>query len=64
VIFGAVTIFGILSWYFVPEQKWLRRSLITQQIHTANDDSVAGSSTVPELSSRESIARRHSEDTK
>nr|GAT54735.1 gamma-aminobutyric acid transporter [Mycena chlorophos] len=31
VIFGSVTIFGILSWYFVPQDKWLRRELVMQQ---------------------------------
>ncbi|KAG7096509.1 hypothetical protein E1B28_003938 [Marasmius oreades] len=30
VIFGAVTLFGILSWYFTPEEKWLRREVILQ----------------------------------
>lgn len=25
VIFGAVTIFAILSWYFIPAEKWLHR---------------------------------------
>ncbi len=28
VIFGAVTIFGVISWYFVPEDKWLRRDVV------------------------------------
>ena len=23
VIFGAITIFGFLSWWFIPEEKWL-----------------------------------------
>ncbi|KAF7294748.1 Gamma-aminobutyric acid transporter [Mycena indigotica] len=31
VIFGAVTIFGVASWYFIPEDKWLRRELVLQQ---------------------------------
>ncbi|KAJ6516258.1 gamma-aminobutyric acid transporter [Mycena sanguinolenta] len=30
VIFGAVTIFGVASWYFTPEDKWLRRELVLQ----------------------------------
>ncbi|KAJ7716320.1 amino acid transporter [Mycena olivaceomarginata] len=30
VIFGAVTIFGLISWYFTPEDKWLRRELVLQ----------------------------------
>jgi translation initiation factor 5B len=25
---GAVTIFAILSWYFVPEQNWLKKEQI------------------------------------
>lgn len=30
VIFGSVTLFGILSWYFTPEEKWLRTEFIEQ----------------------------------
>ncbi|KAJ8085847.1 hypothetical protein PM082_004666 [Marasmius tenuissimus] len=30
VIFGSVTLFGIASWYFTPEDKWLRREVILQ----------------------------------
>lgn len=33
VILGAVTIFGILSWYFIPEDKWLRRETVLQSLH-------------------------------
>ena len=36
VIFGAVTIFGILSWYFTPEHKWLRREKVVQALAGAN----------------------------
>ncbi|PFH50562.1 hypothetical protein AMATHDRAFT_40760 [Amanita thiersii Skay4041] len=32
VIFGSVTIFGILTWYFTPEEKWLRREQILQAL--------------------------------
>jgi translation initiation factor 5B len=35
VIFGAVTIFGIVSWYFTPEDKWLRRELGLQALRSA-----------------------------
>jgi len=28
VIFGAVTIFAVLSWYFVPAHQWLRQEQI------------------------------------
>lgn len=35
VIFGAVTIFGVMSWYFVPEGKWLRREAVLQAMHAA-----------------------------
>ncbi|KAH8829950.1 gamma-aminobutyric acid transporter [Flagelloscypha sp. PMI_526] len=28
VIFGAITVFGVLSWWFIPEDKWLRREII------------------------------------
>ncbi|KAI8984932.1 hypothetical protein BD414DRAFT_523018 [Trametes punicea] len=37
VILGAVTIFGILSWYFIPEDKWLRREQIIQQLRVADE---------------------------
>jgi len=36
VIFGSITIFGILSWYFTPAEKWLRREQILQALHTAS----------------------------
>ncbi|KAF5390428.1 hypothetical protein D9757_005219 [Collybiopsis confluens] len=38
VIFGTVTIFGILSWYFTPEEKWLPREQILRALHSANGD--------------------------
>jgi translation initiation factor 5B len=37
VIFGAVTIFGIASWYLTPEHKWLRRELVLQALHAADE---------------------------
>ncbi|TFK22197.1 hypothetical protein FA15DRAFT_596525 [Coprinopsis marcescibilis] len=36
VIFAAATLFGILSWYFTPEDKWLRREQVIQAFETAN----------------------------
>lgn len=39
VILGAVTIFGILSWYFIPEHKWLRRQQVIRALN-ATDQSV------------------------
>ncbi|THV00551.1 hypothetical protein K435DRAFT_818286 [Dendrothele bispora CBS 962.96] len=32
VIFGAVTIFGILCWWFTPEEKWLRREIVLKAL--------------------------------
>ncbi|KAJ7150188.1 amino acid/polyamine transporter I [Mycena filopes] len=37
VIFGAVTIFGVASWYFTPEDKWLRKELVLQALRTADE---------------------------
>ncbi|KAI0662858.1 hypothetical protein C8Q70DRAFT_1042556 [Cubamyces menziesii] len=37
VILGAVTIFGIISWYIIPEDKWLRREQILQQLRVADE---------------------------
>ncbi|KAF7364728.1 Gamma-aminobutyric acid transporter [Mycena venus] len=36
VIFGAVTIFGVASWYVTPEDKWLRRELVLQGLHATD----------------------------
>ncbi|KAI0063074.1 amino acid transporter [Artomyces pyxidatus] len=43
VIFGSVTIFAILSWYFTPANKWLRQEQIEQALHSAegHPDAVA-----------------------
>jgi len=40
VIFGAVTIFGIASWFFTPEEKWLRREQVLQALHAADQPEV------------------------
>jgi len=37
VIFGSVTIFAILSWYFTPEDKWLRREQVLQALRTVDE---------------------------
>ncbi|KAI0301930.1 gamma-aminobutyric acid transporter [Multifurca ochricompacta] len=49
VIFGSVTIFAILTWYFTPPHKWLRQEQIEQAMRTAegHPDPV-GNSAVPE----------------
>ncbi|PCH41639.1 amino acid transporter [Wolfiporia cocos MD-104 SS10] len=47
VIFGAVTIFGILSWYFIPEDRWLRREQVLRALQVADEAPLeAGSSGV------------------
>jgi len=38
VIFGAVTIFALLSWWFVPEDKWLRQEQIERVMHIAEGE--------------------------
>ncbi|KAI0302969.1 gamma-aminobutyric acid transporter [Russula brevipes] len=35
VILGLVTIFAILSWYFIPPEKWLRQEQIERALHSA-----------------------------
>ncbi|EJF63115.1 amino acid transporter [Dichomitus squalens LYAD-421 SS1] len=53
VILGSVTIFGILSWYFVPEEKWLRRDQVLHQLKVADEplegEQSYASTSVPEL---------------
>ncbi|THH19670.1 hypothetical protein EUX98_g8725 [Antrodiella citrinella] len=45
VILGVVTIFGVLSWYFVPQSKWLRESLVEYTFRAADEPaSTAGPS--------------------
>lgn len=39
VIFGAVTIFGVLSWYFTPEDRWLSRQHVLQSMKAADGTS-------------------------
>ncbi|EDR05003.1 APC amino acid permease [Laccaria bicolor S238N-H82] len=41
VIFGAVTVFGVASWYFTPEEKWLRPQLVAQALKTSEQPPVA-----------------------
>jgi len=38
VIFGAITLFGVLTWYFTPEEKWLRREHVIQAIQAADQE--------------------------
>ena len=38
VIFGAVTIFGIISWAITPADKWLRKDLVANMSGSANTD--------------------------
>ncbi|KAI0092481.1 hypothetical protein BDY19DRAFT_990199 [Irpex rosettiformis] len=40
VIFGAVTIFGIISWYFVPEDKWLCREVVLKGLQETGAEDV------------------------
>lgn len=41
VIFGSVTVFGIISWWFTPEDRWLRRDLLLKGLET-NDAPAEG----------------------
>ncbi|KAF8554092.1 hypothetical protein OG21DRAFT_1522679 [Imleria badia] len=36
VIFGAISVFALLSWYFTPEDKWLRRDQILKAMEVIN----------------------------
>jgi hypothetical protein len=40
VIPGAITIFGILSWYFTPKEKWLNKTQVLQALHSADETKV------------------------
>ncbi|KAI0250560.1 amino acid transporter [Lactifluus subvellereus] len=49
VIFGAVTIFAVLTWYFTPPNKWLRQEQVEQAMRTAEGHpDVMETSIVPE----------------
>lgn len=37
VIFGTVTILGVLTWYFTPEDHWLPHDRIAQALEMADD---------------------------
>jgi hypothetical protein len=51
VIFGAVTIFAILTWYFTPANQWLRQEQIEKALRTAEGSpaDVVERSIVPDL---------------
>ncbi|GLB33307.1 putative gamma-aminobutyric acid transporter [Lyophyllum shimeji] len=36
VIFGAVTIFGIISWWLTPEERWLRREILVKSYENSD----------------------------
>jgi hypothetical protein len=36
VIFGAISIFAFLSWYFTHEDKWLRKDQILKALETVD----------------------------
>jgi translation initiation factor 5B len=38
VIFGAISIFAFLSWYFIPEDKWLRSDQVRKALETVGED--------------------------
>lgn len=38
VIFGSITVFGVLTWYFTPAEKWLRREHILQAMLATEGD--------------------------
>ncbi|KAF8075906.1 hypothetical protein FPV67DRAFT_1604632 [Lyophyllum atratum] len=44
VIFGSVTIFGVISWWLTPEEKWLRGEIVVQGYENAD---VPDQATVP-----------------
>jgi hypothetical protein len=35
-IFGSVSTFVVISWYFIPSNKWLRQEQIVRALHTAS----------------------------
>jgi len=36
VIFAAVSIFAVLSWYFTPEDKWLRKDQVLKALEATD----------------------------
>jgi len=40
VILGAVTIFAILSWWFIPEDKWLPKQQVIRALRTADEEPI------------------------
>jgi translation initiation factor 5B len=36
VIFGSVTVLGIISWWFTPEDRWLRRDVLLQGLQNSD----------------------------
>jgi len=41
VIFGAVSIFAVLSWWFIPADKWLSTDHVQQMEDSADAQTVA-----------------------
>lgn len=44
-VFVGVTIIGVVSWYFTPEERWLSRDFIAQAragIQVGSDDDLTG----------------------
>jgi len=37
-----VTIFGILSWWFTPEEKWLRREVVLRALESTDNEEAVG----------------------
>ncbi|KDQ14211.1 hypothetical protein BOTBODRAFT_188092 [Botryobasidium botryosum FD-172 SS1] len=42
VIFGAVTIFAVITWYFTPEEKWLRKTHVSEMLDSSGRPTEAG----------------------
>ena len=41
VIFSVVTMFGIMSWYFIPEEKWLSKKQMSPTLHVIRPSKAA-----------------------
>jgi hypothetical protein len=40
-IFGSITIFAVISWFVIPEEKWLRKQfLINAKAATGNEEAM------------------------